>query len=214
MPNVQVRPNEYIMRNKMEKLIQNHEVETNKLSLKERQFYLYDTNTLDAILLQMCADIIRLTDEYTPICFIGILRRGAPLADRLSDLIYQHYFRPKILRLDLKVKRYADDLSILYPETHLEKNRSIDSIDLSNYRVFIVDDVLYHGHSAVKVLGYLAGKNPISIHTVFLVDRLMHSVPIRADVVGLVLQVSSNQVIECHIPPYEPIFEVKLLNKN
>jgi pyrimidine operon attenuation protein/uracil phosphoribosyltransferase len=77
-----------------------------------------------------------------------------------------------------------------------------------------VDDVLYHGHSAVKVLGYLAGKNPISIHTVFLVDRLMHSVPIRADVVGLALQVSSNQVIECHIPPYEPIFEVKLLNKN
>lgn len=196
----------------MEKLIQNREIEIKKSSLMGDPLFLYDASTLESVLMQMCADIIELTDEFTPICFIGILRRGAPLADRLSDLIYKYYFRPKILRLDLKVSRYADDLSILYPDTHLEKNRSIDSINLSGYRVFIVDDVLYRGHSALKALGYLASKNPISIHTVFLVDRLMHSVPIRADVVGLVLQVNPNHVIECHIPPYEPTFQVKLLN--
>ncbi len=196
----------------MEKLIQNYEVKVKKLSLKEKQFSLYETNALDAILLQMCADIIRLTDEYTPICFIGILRRGAPLADRLSELIQQHYFRPKIMRLDLKVKRYADDLSILFPDTRLDENKLIDSINLSGYQVFIVDDVLYRGHSALKVLSYLGSKHPISIHTVFLVDRLMHSLPIRADVVGLALQVSPNHVIECHIPPYEPFFQIQVLN--
>jgi pyrimidine operon attenuation protein/uracil phosphoribosyltransferase len=200
------------MRKKMEKLIQNYEVKVKKLSLKEKQFSLYETNALDAILLQMCADIIRLTDEYTPICFIGILRRGAPLADRLSELIQQHYFRPKIMRLDLKVKRYADDLSILFPDTRLDENKLIDSINLSGYQVFIVDDVLYRGHSALKVLSYLGSKHPISIHTVFLVDRLMHSLPIRADVVGLALQVSPNHVIECHIPPYEPFFQIQVLN--
>jgi len=196
----------------MEKLIQNRELEIKKSSLMRDPLCLYDASTLESVLMQMCADIIRLTDEFTPICFIGILRRGAPLADRLSELIHQHYFRPKILRLDLKVKRYADDLSILYPNTHLEKNRSIDSINLSGYRVFIVDDVLYRGHSALKVLSYLASKNPLSIHTVFLVDRLMHSVPIRADVVGLALQVSPGHVIECHIPPYEPFFQIQLHN--
>ena len=200
----------------MEKLIQNRETKIEKLSLMGDSLCLYDANTLESVLMQMCADIIELTDDFTPICFIGILRRGAPLADRLSDLIYKYYFRPKILRLDLKVSRYADDLSILYPDTHLEKNRSIDSINLSGYRVFIVDDVLYRGHSALKSLGYLASKNPISIHTVFLVDRLMHSVPIRADVVGLALQVNPNHVIECHIPPYESTFQVKLntISKN
>ena len=196
----------------MEKLIQNREIEIKKSSLMGDPLCLYHASTLESVLMQMCTDIIGLTDEFTPICFIGILRRGAPLADRLSDLIYKYYFRPKILRLDLKVSRYADDLSILYPDTYLEKNRSIDSINLSGYRVFIVDDVLYRGHSALKALGYLASKNPISIHTVFLVDRLMHSVPIKADVVGLALQVSPGHVIECHIPPYEPLFQIHLLN--
>jgi pyrimidine operon attenuation protein/uracil phosphoribosyltransferase len=196
----------------MEKLIKNREIEIEKSSLMKDPLFLYDASTLESVLMQMCADIIGLTDEFTPICFIGILRRGAPLADRLSDLIYKYYFRPKILRLDLKVSRYADDLSILYPDTHLEKNRSIDSINLSGYQVFIVDDVLYRGHSALKVLSYLVSKNPISIHTVFLVDRLMHSVPIQADVVGLALQVSLGHVIECHIPPYEPFFQIQLLN--
>ena len=201
----------------MEKLIQNREIEIKKTSLMGDPLFLYDASTLESVLMQMCADIIKLTDEFTQICFIGILRRGAPLADRLSDLIYKYYFRPKILRLDLKVSRYADDLSIIYPDTYLEKNRSIDSINLSGYRVFIVDDVLYRGHSALKALGYLASKNPISIHTVFLVDRLMHSVPIQADVVGLALQVSPGHVIECHIPPYEPFFQIQLhntINKN
>lgn len=196
----------------MEKLIQHRDIEKEKSSLIGDQLCLYDASALESVLIQMCADINRLTDEFTPICFIGILRRGAPLADRLAALIHQHYFRPNILRLDLKVKRYADDLSILYPDTHLEKNRSLDSINLSGYRVFIVDDVLYRGHSALKALSYLASKHPISIHTVFLVDRLMHSVPIRADVVGLALQVSPNHVIECHIPPYEPCFQIQLLN--
>jgi len=196
----------------MEQVLQNCEIEKNKLSLLGNPLCLYDASTLESILMQMCADIIRLTDEFTPICFIGILRRGAPLADRLSELIQQHYFRPKIMRLDLKVKRYADDLSILFPDTRLEENKSIDSINLSGYQVFIVDDVLYRGHSALKVLSYLADKHPISIHTVFLVDRLMHSLPIRADVVGLALQVSPNHVIECHIPPYEPFFQIQVLN--
>lgn len=200
----------------MEQLIQSPKthIDIEKPNLAREDLCLYDSNTLNVIFMQMCADIIRRTDEFTPICFIGILRRGGPLADRLSDLIHQHYFRPKILRLDLKVSRYADDLSILYPDTHLETNKSIDSIDLTGYRVFIVDDVLYRGYSALKALGYLASKNPISIHTVFLVDRLMHSVPIRADIVGLALQVNPNHIIECHIPPYEPSFQVRLLNKN
>ena len=68
----------------MEKLIQNRELEIKKSSLMGDPLCLYDASTLESVLMQMCADIIRLTDEFTPICFIGILRRGAPLADRLS----------------------------------------------------------------------------------------------------------------------------------
>ena len=186
---------------------------TQEAGLESTQFCLYEADDLHNILMRMCADIARLADEFTPICFVGVLRRGAPLADRLSDLLSKYYFLPKILRLNLKVKRYADDLSIIYPDTHLEQDTVIDSIDLSMYRVFIVDDVLYRGHSALKVLEYLTKKAPISLHTVFLVDRMMHSVPIRADIVGITLQVNPDHIIECHVPPYEPYFQVNVIRK-
>lgn len=184
----------------------------NKHNFGIQKFCLYDADALNSVLMRMCADIVRLTNEEVPICLIGVLRRGAPLADQLFNLLNKHYLVPNILRLNLKVKRYNDDLSIIYPNTHLAPNQAIESVDLSMYSVFIVDDVLYRGYSALKVLEYLTNKHPISIHTVFLVDRMMLAVPIRANVVGVTAQVHPDHVIECSVPPYEAVFQIDVVN--
>ena len=68
---------------------------------------------------QMAREAFILLKGSEKVVIIGILRRGAPLAERLVEILVKKYALPNPLRLDLSVKRYADDLTILYPETKL-----------------------------------------------------------------------------------------------
>jgi pyrimidine operon attenuation protein/uracil phosphoribosyltransferase len=147
----------------------------------------------------------------TKVAIIGVLRRGAPLADRLTELLVEQHQFPKPMRLDLSVKRYADDLTLLYPETQLNESKQIATVDLSGYALLIVDDVLFTGHSILRVVEYFSKKNPAQIRVACLADRKVVTLPIKADIVGVDLQIAPEDVIECHVPPYEPTFEINLL---
>ena len=41
-----------------------------------------------------------------------------------------------------------------------------------------------------------------------LVDRCAQRLPLRADIVGLTLQIAPEDVIECNVPPFEEVFAV------
>lgn len=142
---------------------------------------------------------------------IGILRRGAPLADRLTTRMVETYGLAQPVRLDLKVKRYADDLTLLHPETQLTEQPQHATLDLNGYTLLVVDDVLYTGHSVLKVVEYLARKQPAEIRVACLVDRETARLPLHADVVGARLHIAPTDIIECHVPPYEPDFCIELL---
>ncbi|MBP6801042.1 MAG: phosphoribosyltransferase, partial [Zoogloea sp.] len=75
----------------------------------------------------------------------------------------------------------------------------------------IVDDVLYTGHSLLKVVDYLVRKGPAEIRVAMLADRGAARLPVRADVLGLRLDIAPPDVIECNVPPYEPEFKIELL---
>jgi len=47
--------------------------------------------------------------------------------------------------MNLQIKRYADDLKLLHPETKLTENPEHVSLDLSGVTVVVVDDVMYRG---------------------------------------------------------------------
>lgn len=138
-----------------------------------------------------------------------MLRRGAPLADRLTQLLVQTHGLPSPLRLDLSVKRYADDLTLLYPDTHLEEGPRQADLDLSGYHLLVVDDVFYTGHSVLKVVDHLVRKHPAEIRVATLVDRCVARLPLHADVVGVRLQIAPGGIVECHVPPYEPTFQIQ-----
>ena len=44
-----------------------------------------------------------------------------------------------------------------------------------------------------------------------LADRGAARLPVRADVLGLRLDIAPPDVIECNVPPYEPEFKIELL---
>ncbi len=169
---------------------------------------------LEAVLDAMACRVAALLQPGQRLAVIGILRRGAPLADRLADrLVRVHGLAPP-LRLDLAVKRYADDLTLLFPETKLDENARLAELDLTDYSLLVVDDVLFSGHSLLKVVAYLARKHPGEIRVAVLVDRCVSRLPVHADVVGARLEVAPGSVIDCHVPPYEPDFRIELLHRS
>ncbi|MDC7715490.1 phosphoribosyltransferase family protein [Vogesella sp. LYT5W] len=172
---------------------------------------LFDEAQLAVLLDNMaerCASLLRGRQR---VAVIGIRRRGAPLADRLTErLIATHGMAPP-LRLDLLVKRYADDLTLLHPETQLTEQAQHATLDLSGYTLLLVDDVLYTGHSILKVLNYLVQKQPAAIRVAVLAERAGRCLPLAADVVGTRLEIAPTDIIECHVPPFESDFRIELL---
>ena len=173
------------------------------------RFPLYDAAGLDALLDGMARQAAALLDD-TPLTVLGVLRRGAPLADALAARLHQ--LRPgwPIERIDLKVKRYSDDLQLLHANPLLETSAEQASRDFTGRRVLVVDDVLYQGYSLFRVLEYLRDRQALSIHTAVLVDRVATRLPIHADIVGARLQIAPADVIECNVPPYEPQWRIDL----
>ena len=121
-----------------------------------RRTCLYSTAQLDSIVSDMARQAAGLLTGRTRVAIVGILRRGAPLADQLHSRLAGDYGLADCVRLDLQIKRYADDLTLLYPETRLTENTAHATPGLEGYTVLVVDDVMYRGHSMLRAVEYLA----------------------------------------------------------
>jgi len=176
-----------------------------------RRTCLYTPAQLDVIVDDMARQAAGLLTGRTRVAIVGILRRGAPLADRLHARLQQQWGLADCVRLDLQIKRYADDLTLLHPDTHLTENPAHAAIDLAGHTVLVVDDVMYHGHSMLRAVQYLAGRQPAELRTVVLVDRGVARLPVRTDIAGVRLDVAPSDIIECNVPPYEDSFRIDLL---
>lgn len=144
------------------------------------------------------------------VVIVGILRRGAPLADMLHSRLIKRFGLPNIGLTYLNIKRYADDLTLIHPETKLTEDLAAASIDFTDTTVVIVDDVMFHGHSMLRAVEYVAKKQAAEIRTAVLVDRGVNKLPVRVDVSGVRLDVAPTDVIECNVPPYEETFKIDL----
>ena len=175
-----------------------------------RRTCLYNSAQLDTVLSDIARQVVGLLTDRKQVTIVGILRRGAPLAEMLHHRLTHDYGLPAPRLLNLEIKRYADDLTLLHPETQLIERPEHAAMDLSDQTVLLVDDVMYRGHSMLRAIQYLAEKQPSEIRTVVLVDRGVAKLPVRTDVVGVRLDVAPGDVIECNVPPYEPTFKIEV----
>jgi len=174
------------------------------------RFCLYDTFALQGVLDHMAAQAATfLAGEADPI-LLGILRRGMPLAEMLQERLKSKHSLD-VPCYGLRLKRYADDLTLLHPETELTENAEFSARDLSRATVLVVDDVLYEGHSLARVLAYLSRRGASAVRIAVLADRCVARLPIRANIVGVKLQIAAGDVVECHVPPYEETLKIELL---
>lgn len=175
---------------------------------------LYNAGQLDAVIENMAMQAAGFLVGKQRVMIVGILRRGAPLADMLYQKLLNNFKLDNLSRMNLQIKRYSDDLKLLHPETKLTENPEHVALDLNGITVVVVDDVMYRGHSMLRAIEYLSGKNADEIRTVVLVDRGASKLPVRCDIAGVRLDIAPGDIIECNVPPYEADFKIEVLQPN
>jgi pyrimidine operon attenuation protein/uracil phosphoribosyltransferase len=141
-------------------------------------------------------EIVERNKGTDDLVLVGIRTRGAPLADRIANLIAS-YEGVDLPSGALDVTLYRDDVALRGP-------RSLEATtvpaDLDGRVVVIVDDVLFTGRTiraafdAILDLG-----RPKAIRLAVLVDRGHREFPIRADHVGKNLPTSGEEIVKVHV---------------
>jgi len=126
---------------------------------------------------------------------VGILRRGAPLAERLAGVIEKvEGVRPPVGRLDITL--YRDD----YPERQPAAERSDVPFDVTGKQIVLIDDVIFTGRSVRAAITALMDLGrPAEIQFAALLDRGHRELPIRPDYVGKNVPTSLSQHVECRL---------------
>lgn len=159
-----------------------------------------DEQAMERAITRIAHEIIEHNEGARDLALVGILRRGAPLAERLADRIERiEGTRPKIGRLDIGF--YRDDYArSVTPVLHAtEIMFPIDDID-----VVLVDDVLYTGRTVRSALDALMDLGrPKTVQLAVMVDRGHRELPIRADYVGKNVPSSREEDVRVKVTPLD-----------
>jgi pyrimidine operon attenuation protein/uracil phosphoribosyltransferase len=118
--------------------------------------------------------------DLNNVIFVGIRRRGVPLAQRLADTI-EAYEHVKIPVGEVDITMYRDDLA--NREVKVE-NQNIP-FDVADRIVVLVDDVLHTGRTVRAAMDAILDQGrPEKIRLAVLIDRGHRELPIRPDYVG------------------------------
>ena len=158
---------------------------------------LMSASEIDRTLLRLAYEIIERHDGAEGLVFVGIRRRGVPLAERLARKIGEiEKASPAVATLDITF--YRDDLSTVDSKPVVHKQAAPFSIEAKD--VILVDDVLYTGRTTRAALDALVDMGrPRRVELCVLIDRGHRELPIHADHVGRTVQTSDTEVIEVRL---------------
>ena len=172
---------------------------------------LMSASEIDRTLLRLAYEIIERHDGAEGLVFVGIRRRGVPLAERLARKIGEiEKVSPPVATLDITF--YRDDLSTVDSKPVVHKQAAPFSIEAKD--VILVDDVLYTGRTTRAALDALVDMGrPRRVELCVLIDRGHRELPIHADHVGRTVQTSNTEVIEVRLREVDGEERVMLCEK-
>lgn len=144
---------------------------------------LLNATQLDATLRRLAFQILE-RHPKRKLAFVGIRKRGVPIAARMLSILKE--YRSDIARGEVDITFHRDDLHNI--EAMLDVGRtSIDIPDLDERCVILFDDVLFTGRTIRAAIGeVLDFGRPAKIELAVIVDRGHRELPIQADYVGIV----------------------------
>ncbi|MGH9639354.1 MAG: bifunctional pyr operon transcriptional regulator/uracil phosphoribosyltransferase PyrR [Bryobacteraceae bacterium] len=155
---------------------------------------LMSASEIDRTLVRLAHEVLEKTGDLGKLAFIGLQRRGAPLARRLGAKI-ESLASMKVPVGFLDIAWYRDDLSTI-AERPVLHSKQID-FEVTGKDVVLVDDVLYTGRTIRAALDALFEHGrPARVQLLALIDRGHRELPIEARYVGRALQTSRSEIIE------------------
>ncbi len=141
-----------------------------------------DVATVTRSVKRLAHEIAERNSGAQNLVLIGIVRRGAVLAERLIAALKEAGMA-NVPVGTLDISSYRDDKKGTPGDPRLIGRNIPFSLDRK--RVVLIDDVLYTGRTVRAALGAISDLGrPESIQLAVLVDRGEREVPIRADYVG------------------------------
>ncbi len=140
-----------------------------------------DGVAIDRAITRIAHEILEANKGAENIALVGILRRGACLAEELAKRIEQ-IEGTTVPVGSLDISFYRDDVATrLNPEVH----RTDISFAVEDRDIVLCDDVLFTGRTIRAAMDAIMDYGrPCSIQLAVLVDRGHRELPIRADYVG------------------------------
>jgi pyrimidine operon attenuation protein/uracil phosphoribosyltransferase len=142
-----------------------------------------DADDIRRALTRIAHEIVEKNHGASGLALVGILTRGAPLAERLARLLHQiEGVEIPVGKLDIGL--YRDDYAA-HPAGRPPLTPSAVPFDVTGKHIVLVDEVLFTGRTVRAAIAALLDLGrPASIQLAVLLDRGHRELPIRPDFVG------------------------------
>jgi pyrimidine operon attenuation protein/uracil phosphoribosyltransferase len=172
---------------------------------------LMSASEIDRTLVRLAHEILERTEDLDKLAFVGVRRRGVPLAQRLAAKI-EALERRSIPVGILDINLYRDDLSTVGTQPVL--NSTEIPFPVTGADIILMDDVLYTGRTVRAALDALFDKGrPARVQLLVLIDRGHRELPIEARYVGRTIQTTSNEIIEVKFKEIDSVEKVLLVER-
>jgi pyrimidine operon attenuation protein / uracil phosphoribosyltransferase len=172
---------------------------------------LMSASEIDRTMVRLAHEILEKSSELDKLAFIGIRRRGVPMAQRLARKIESLEKRTIPVGV-LDINLYRDDLSTVDVQPVVSSTDIPFSIQGRD--IILMDDVLYTGRTIRAALDALFDHGrPARVQLLVLIDRGHRELPIEARFVGRQVQTSDNEIIEVKFQEVDGVEKVLLVEK-
>jgi pyrimidine operon attenuation protein/uracil phosphoribosyltransferase len=151
-----------------------------------------DADEMRRAWMRVAHEILERNKGVEGLGIIGILRKGAPLAQRLAAAIERIEGTPVPVG-ELDISLYRDDFRTYQPKVGTTQI----PFDIEAKTIVLVDEVIYTGRTVRAALGALVDLGRPSVtQLAVLIDRGHRELPIRPDFVGKNIPTSRNEFVK------------------
>lgn len=181
------------------------------MALTREKSQLMSASEIDRTLVRLAHEILEKSGDLERLAFIGIRRRGVPLAQRLAKKISTLEKREIPVGI-LDINLYRDDLTTV--DIKPVVNATDIPFSVQGMDIILVDDVLYTGRTIRAALDALFDHGrPARVHLLVLIDRGHRELPIEAKFIGRTVQTADSEIIEVKFQEIDGMEKVLLVEK-
>ena len=180
------------------------------VAVMRQKAQIMDESAMKRALMRLSHEIVEKNKGADNLVFVGIRRRGEPIAECVRDNI-RTIEGVLVPCGSIDIKFYRDDLTQVAESPEIKKASL--PFDVNGRDVVLFDDVLYTGRTArAAIEAVFSCGRPNTIQLAILVDRGHRELPIRADYVGKNLPTARSELVEVRLPEYDGEISVFLMD--